>query len=1773
MAFKKAIIDYNGKLKELANTDYLIASSLGSNTPTIDKVLVGDSSWVDFSTLLTNNIALANYWTLTGSDVYRATGNVFIGSASSYGAYKLQVTGDSYFVGGIMSSQGGTAALPKITLSGSTTTGIYTPAANSWGVSTNSVNALVVNASQFLGINNTNPLTRLHVTDSNAYQIRIERTGSATGLIGISGQTANSTGDMLFDMTAASQGFVFRTRNASNTLLNAFGITRNGDIGIGTFAPLLSVDIRKVTQYARPSIGGVSTDGTRWGYSLNPIDAGTSYDIVRSSNIGFRISRETALGGGTFTTEFSINTSGYIGIGINTITSSTGAYHLQVGGDIYGSTLTGTDTLLKTVGGVITRAIDGTDYYSPATIASANYWTLLSGNVYRASGNVGIGISTPISEFHVSSVAPIYSVTATNLASGLRINILGQPTNTLAYRLQSAGVTVQAISTDGNLGVGGTYLSYANIAIQKDITGASTAYGLYVYGTVKSDVTVEGFGIRNLFTTAASTFTLNNYYHFAATQGTIGAGSVVSTQIGFLVTSTMTGATTNLGFRSMLSAAPGRWNFFIDGTAQNHFMGDTLFGGTITAGSYKLQVFGQSYFRNLTTNAEIARFVDVTDGSYLAIHNWGLSVNRSASYLRPSTNNDKTFYLGDSVNSLKFNTLSVGATNITFPEHLDFKLLKTSTTGVLQQATGADVAALLGTAASGNYILNQNSSAQSANFWISGQARVDNNFAINTTHSSNSRIRMDVPENFYAIEIIKAGVSQGGIHLNSNIYTLGFLNSVTQYEITFGSTSRFKITSTGIGIDTTNPQYKLDVIGIGRFFENIYVQSTTTSSSARIGLYQTGSNWWYIENVFPGHLKFTRGAVDYAMFTNMGRLLLGTTSEYTSSILQVNGSITQRSVLGGLIYADANGQLVAAGQAEVMSVLGDSAYIKNQSSIIQTGSFRISGQGRLPTLLLDQSSINSYAELQFRKAGILAFDFYTYTDATNNLYLTRYDDTGAYQGIVFLVHRSSGIMEVSNTLVLKHTNALRFDYAGNQDIHAANNGTIRIINSAYNASNVEFYQDGTTFFRTSIGVAVSALSSSRIRVDVPENYWAFQIIKSGSHFGGIHANGNSMTFELAGAYHYVFNSNSTERMRIATTGNVLIGSNSEAGNYKFQVTGNIYSSTLTGSSVLLKTVSGVITRVEPADMTNLIGDYYIRNQYSSPQGGNAWINGALRADTYIKAGRKGFYGSYDYTEVQGIWAISENYGINTTSNTFGEHYGIAYGYEAGGPLSVDRRPLTNYGHQILFTDNGLVSAAISLTTGGAYFKGNLGIGVSNTHSRLHINGTNPRIWVQDPNATNTPYFYQELIANTSVPYMVMQVGDYAAYRNLSLQNLGGKVIIGATSDYGNYKLQVVGDVLLKDSYLHIDGSAPTIGFRDTDSRGAYIHVNSSFFHILRMNDSGTNWQANSSGLWPLYINLENNNAYFGGYIQQEYTKNTLVYANSVGGLVSATAQNVRDLLGTGSYIQNQFASAQSGNYWIGGSAIVGTSPQNARFVVSGSHSDSTFMLYSVGNGTAIGTSSISMWASEPGLTFDGCGIGANINQSPYNGRREAAQAQSYIRFYAGHIYFSSSTTERTNPSNSPMILSNTERLLVGYGADLNSYKVQVNSGSTTGDGLYVNGNIRATGNIIADGTFSGTSSDQFYKSNFNKVKVYDVIDEINIYSYNHKLYNNKRLIGSIAQELETHFPELISKDNNGYLRVDNYGYAALALQLGKETKSEIEKLKERVKELETKLGL
>jgi hypothetical protein len=146
----------------------------------------------------------------------------------------------------------------------------------------------------------------------------------------------------------------------------------------------------------------------------------------------------------------------------------------------------------------------------------------------------------------------------------------------------------------GALGIGSTNLTGVNLRVGKTLTGATLARGIYITGVVQSDVTNNAVYFSTDAQTQAAAFTLTTLTHFqAAVPGSaFGVGSTVTTQIGFNVNSSLTGATNNYGFRGQIASGTGRWNIYMDGTANNYMAGETYIGGTTDQGAYNLQVNG-----------------------------------------------------------------------------------------------------------------------------------------------------------------------------------------------------------------------------------------------------------------------------------------------------------------------------------------------------------------------------------------------------------------------------------------------------------------------------------------------------------------------------------------------------------------------------------------------------------------------------------------------------------------------------------------------------------------------------------------------------------------------------------------------------------------------------------------------------------------------------------------------------------------------------------------------------------------------------------------------------------------------------------------------------------------------------------------------------------------------------------------------------------------------------------------------------------------------------
>jgi hypothetical protein len=151
----------------------------------------------------------------------------------------------------------------------------------------------------------------------------------------------------------------------------------------------------------------------------------------------------------------------------------------------------------------------------------------------------------------------------------------------------------------GNISIGATSAGNNNsLSVNKNITGATTSYGIINHGTVQSGVTAAANYFVTTASTAAASFTLATLRHYHANQGTFGAGSTVTTQAGFWADISLVGATNNYGFyapaitnsvsgklvmgvRSDHPIATGggtTWNIFAGGAAPNFFSGNVAIG-------------------------------------------------------------------------------------------------------------------------------------------------------------------------------------------------------------------------------------------------------------------------------------------------------------------------------------------------------------------------------------------------------------------------------------------------------------------------------------------------------------------------------------------------------------------------------------------------------------------------------------------------------------------------------------------------------------------------------------------------------------------------------------------------------------------------------------------------------------------------------------------------------------------------------------------------------------------------------------------------------------------------------------------------------------------------------------------------------------------------------------------------------------------------------------------------------------------------------------------
>jgi len=253
----------------------------------------------------------------------------------------------------------------------------------------------------------------------------------------------------------------------------------------------------------------------------------------------------------------------------------------------------------------------------------------------------------------------------------------------------------------------------------------------------------------------------------------------------------------------------------------------------------------------------------------------------------------------------------------------------------------------------------------------------------------------------------------------------------------------------------------------------------------------------------------------------------------------------------------------------------------------------------------------------------------------------------------------------------------------------------------------------------------------------------------------------------------------------------------------------------------------------------------------------------------------------------------------------------------------------------------------------------------------------------------------------------------------------------------------------------------------------------------------------------------------GGSIRQTSVTNNLLFADSNGVLTGyANTASIALGTGTGGYIVRYSGTGVTQN--IGNSALF----------QSGSN--------------------IGLGKTNPGYTFDVNGdIGVSGTLSVYSGASSVSIVSSIQGVISTYINNSINVFGDTNS----FIISNSNSLPSGG----SGYRVQIDSGTTGGNGLFVRGNIYSTATITS-------FSDIRLKSELERIEnAIDKIKKISGYTY---LFNDKKTLGLISQEVKNIAPEAI-EEKGGYMTLNYQGFSAVIVEAIKELSSEIQKLKEK----------
>ena len=580
-------------------------------------------------------------------------------------------------------------------------------------------------------------------------------------------------------------------------------------------------------------------------------------------------------------------------------------------------------------------------------------------------------------------------------------------------------------------------------------------------------------------------------------------------------------------------------------------------------------------------------------------------------------------------------------------------------------------------------------------------------------------------------------------------------------KFTAGSTignSQIFDNGTNVGIGTTSSGYKLQVDGAttSGFVTPIVARnpSTNSASATKIGFDGGGTIWGEIGASYnsndPYLAFFVRANSEKFRITDGGNLWLNTTSgtSYGSYTTFSINNATNGGVLDLLVNNTRTGSMYTG-------LLGASLNVNAVTSIPLI--FQTNNTERLRIFANGRIGVNTTTDAGYQldvNGTLRSVNGANFATTSGNVGI----GTASPSTKMHIVGSATtlGVLRIENS----------------QNRNDVNHGTINIVNT-------KSYALGND-----MGIMFSAYRSDNTEIDPRASIAALVASSFGAH----------LTFSTRSGP-----GTSSEKMRITEDGELLINTTSDAGDYKLQVSGNIYN---TGSAVLAATSGNVgIGTASPAvklDVTASGGDIAA---FRRTDAGNALVQytNANTTDDIIhrfrlNAGAGNFYdlryygtGGYfglQYNGNNGLHlTTSSEVLINTTSDA-GDYKLQVVGNARVGTGKLDIASNTTFGLGIarsgtsevagqIYNSNGILYTGVESSAGGQIFSG------SSAYAG---------------------------VIGTGAAYPLQFAVNNATRATI---NTNGELLINTTTDNGDFKLQVNGNALISGSIKTANGGSST----------------------------------------------------------------------------------------------------------------------------------------------------------------------------------------------------------------------------------------------------------------------------------------------------------------------------------------------------------------------------